>query len=37
MITVDRTTKGFQAYEDGSDEGFYYVVRHLTVDYTEGI
>jgi hypothetical protein len=34
-ITVDRTMKGFAPYEDGSDEGFYYVRFQLTVDYSE--
>ena len=35
MISVDKTTKGFIAYEDGGDEGYYSVARHLTVDFTE--
>ncbi len=34
-ISVDSTHNGFIAYEDGSDEGYYYVRHELTVDYSE--
>lgn len=34
-ISVDKTKNGFAEYQDGSDEGFYYCLRELTVDYTE--
>ncbi len=32
-ISVNKTMKGFEPYYDGSDEGFYYVRREITVDY----
>jgi hypothetical protein len=34
-ISVDVTHKGFVAYEDGSDEGYYFVRHDLTVDFSE--
>ena len=34
-IAVDSTSKGFVPYEDGSDEGYYFVRRHLTIGYIE--
>ena len=34
-ISVDTTRKGFVPYEDGSDEGYYYVRHELTVDFSE--
>lgn len=36
-ISVNATKKGHVAYEDGGDEGYYFVRRELTVDYSEAI